>query len=400
MDSRPRLWAWTGRLSPRMADLLIVAVLTVLGLISTVLDPFERRGSLAQPWALLLAVGLLLFQTVPLYWRRRMPNLVLLLIGGALAIKFLVGINGTVAVLGLLIGMYSVAVYGSGRRRLWALVVASLFFVAGFVIFAITGNPRFIAISVPAVAHVAAWLVGDYLRTRRAYVATLEERAIRLERERDLDRQVAADEERARIARELHDVVAHDVSVIAIQAGAARTIQQTQPQAAAEALGLIETTARKTLVELSQLLGVLRKVDDDGVAQRAPQPGLAQVATLLEELRTAGMAVDYRVEGETESLPPAVDLSAFRIIQESTTNILKHARARHVDILVSYRPNEVGLRVRDDGVFVAPPNGRPSGHGLIGMRERVELFGGELKTGPLKGGGFEVLARLPYQLEP
>jgi signal transduction histidine kinase len=399
MDSGPRLWAWTGRLSPRAADLLIVIVLTALGLISTVLDPFERRGQVGQPWAFMLAVGLLLFQTVPLYWRRRVPNLILVLTASALAIKFLVGINGSIAVVGLLIGMYSVAAYGGARRRVWALVVAGLFFVAGFVIFALTGNPRFIAISVPAVAHVAAWLIGDYLRTRRAYVAALEERAIRLERERDLDRQVAADEERARIARELHDVVAHDVSVIAIQAGAARTVQQAQPEAAAQALSLIETTARKTLVELSQLLGVLRKVDE-AAAQRAPQPGLTQVASLVDELRTAGLAVDYRVEGETQTLPPAVDLSAYRIIQESTTNILKHARARHVDILVSYRPDEVGLRVRDDGTPAALPNGRPSGHGLIGMRERVELFGGELKAGPLKGGGFEVLARLPYQREP
>lgn len=394
MDSRPARWAWTGRLSAWTTDLLIVSVLTVLGLISTGFDPFERQAPMGQPWALLLAVGLLLFQTVPLYWRRRVPNLVLLLTGAALAIKFLVGINGTIAVLGLLIAMYSVAVYGSGRRRLWALVVAGLIFIAGFVVFAVTGNPRFIAISVPAIAHVAAWLVGDYLRTRRDYIAALEDRAIRLERDRHLDRRIAADEERARIARELHDVVAHDVSVIAIQAGAARTIQGTQPQAAGEALGLIESTARKTLVELSQLLGVLRKVDG-AAAQRAPQPGLAQMNTLVDELRSAGVAVQCHVEGETRALPPALDLSAYRILQESTTNILKHARAGHVDIVVSYRPNEVGLRVRDDGVGAANPNGRASGHGLIGMRERVELFGGELSTGPLKGGGFEVMARLP-----
>lgn len=391
---RPRRWAWTSTLSPRAFDLVLVAVLTILGVISTLFDPFARRGPLGQPWNVLLAIGLLLLQTIPLYWRRRRPNLVLLVVSGAFALKYLLGINSTIASVGLLIGIYSVAVYG--RRRVWALVVAGLFFVAGFVVFAVTGNPKALALSVPAVFHVAAWLVGDYLRTRRDYVAALEERAASLERDRELDRQHAADEERARIARELHDVVAHDVSVIAIQAGAARTVHEAQPEAAAEALNLIESTARKTLVELNQLLGVLRKADG-AAPQRAPQPGLAQVPILIEELRAAGVAVNYRIDGEATVLPQALDLSAYRILQESTTNILKHAHAGHVEILLSYRADEIGLRVRDDGTGEARPNGRAPGHGLIGMRERVELFGGELKTGPLKGGGFEVMVRLPIQ---
>src|SRR5919201_3366896 len=204
MESRPRLWAWTGRLSPQTADLLIVAVLTVLGGISMAFEPFERSSPLRQPLAAVLAVGLLLVQTVPLYWRRRAPNTVLILVAAAFAAKYALGIHTSLASVGILIAMYSVAAYGGGRRRLWALVAAGLLFILGFVLFAVTGNPRFIAISVPSAVHVAAWLVGDYLRTRRAYVAALEERAIRLERERRLDRQIAADEERARIARELH----------------------------------------------------------------------------------------------------------------------------------------------------------------------------------------------------
>jgi signal transduction histidine kinase len=193
----------------------------------------------------------------------------------------------------------------------------------------------------------------------------------------------------------LHDVVAHDVSVIAIQAGAARTVQQSQPQAAGEALALIETTARKTLGELSQLLGVLRRADG-GSPQRAPQPGLDQVGSLLDELKLAGLHVENRVEGEPRPLAPAVNLSAYRILQESTTNILKHARAKQVQILIRYGEGELVLRVRDDGMGVrGEPGG--SGHGLVGMRERVSLFGGELEAGPLKGGGFEVLARLPTE---
>ncbi|HEY9288037.1 MAG TPA: histidine kinase, partial [Candidatus Dormibacteraeota bacterium] len=227
---------------------------------------------------------------------------------------------------------------------------------------------------------------------RRAYVAALEERASRLERDRRVDRQLAADEERARIARELHDVVAHDVSVIAIQTGAARTVQQSQPAAAAEALTLIEDTARKTLVELSQLLGVLRKIDANG-AQRAPQPGLDQLPRLVEEIRAAGLQVEYRVDGMPQALPPAIDLSAYRIVQEATTNVLKHAHAQHLEIAIGYRPREIQLRIRDDGS--GPPRGGGGGHGLVGMRERVALFGGQLSAEPRPGGGFEVLATLP-----
>ena len=197
----------------------------MLGLISLGVDPFSERR-IAAPFLFPVAVGLLLVQTVPLAWRRTHPSLVLVLIASAFGLKILFGINTSVAAVGLLIGMYSVAVYASGRLRVFFLALAGLGFIAGFVVFAITGNPRSFALSVPSLAHAAAWLLGDYLRTRRAYVAQLEDRAARLERDRDQDRQLAADQERSRIARELHDVVAHDVSVIAIQAGAARTIRR------------------------------------------------------------------------------------------------------------------------------------------------------------------------------
>jgi signal transduction histidine kinase len=396
MEMRAPGWAWTGRLKPRTVDWLIVAVLTVLGLISIGVDPTSERR-FASVLLFPVAVGLLLVQTVPLAWRRTHPSLVLVLIASAFGIKILLGINTSVAAVGLLIGMFSVAMYGSGRLRVFFLGVAGLGFIAGFVVFAITGNPRSFALSVPSLAHAAAWLLGDYLRTRRAYVAQLEDRAARLERERDQDRQLAADQERSRIARELHDVVAHDVSVIAIQAGAARTIQASQPQAAVQALGLIETTARRTLVELSQLLGVLRK--GDGVsADRNPQPGIDQLPLLVNELRSAGLSVDVSTNGEPRPLPPAVDLSAYRILQEATTNVLKHARARHVNIRIAYRANDIVLFVRDDGVGKRAASTGASGHGLIGMRERVSLFGGKLRASALPTGGFVVAARLPIKL--
>jgi signal transduction histidine kinase len=396
MEMQAPGWAWTGRLKPRSIDWLIVAVLTVLGLFSIGVNPFRDRG-LVSPLLIPLAVGLLLIQTVPLAWRRTHPSLVLVLIASAFGVKILLGMNTGAAAVGLLIGMYSVAVYGSGRLRVFFLALAGLGFVAGFVVFALTGNPRSFALSVPSLAHAAAWLLGDYLRTRRAYVAQLEDRAARLERERDQDRQLAADQERSRIARELHDVVAHDVSVIAIQAGAARTIQASQPQAAVQALGLIETTARRTLVELSQLLGVLRK--GDGVsADRNPQPGIDQLPLLVNELRSAGLSVDVSTNGEPRPLPPAVDLSAYRILQEATTNVLKHAQARRVQIRIVYRPNDLVLMIRDDGVGRRAASTGTSGHGLIGMRERVSLFGGKLRAGAPPMGGFVVAARLPIRL--
>jgi signal transduction histidine kinase len=382
-------------------------VLLLFGLINALLDlrfaerepayPFGRPPGLAI--SVVVGLALLLVQVLPLLWRRSHPSLVLLLVGGAFAARVLLGFSPGIAGFGLLVAMYSVAAYEVRARRLAFLVVAGLGFVAGFVVFGVTGNPRSFAITVPSLFFVAAWLIGDYLRTRRAYVAQLEERAARLERERDQDRRLAADEERTRIARELHDVVAHDVSVIAIQAGAARAVQASKPEAAAQALGLIETTARETLIELNRLLGVLR--GGNGVTpDRSPQPGIGQLAGLVEQLRAAGLEVDARVEGEARPLPPALDLSAYRILQEATTNVLKHARARRVDIRVHYAEGMLALDVRDDGPGDWRNFNSSSGHGLIGMQERVALFGGQFRAGRDPAGGFSVHARLPLEPAP
>ncbi|TMB68905.1 MAG: sensor histidine kinase [Chloroflexi bacterium] len=407
METRPRGWGWIGRLQPRIFDRLLVGFLLSIGLINAILDlrfaERELRFPLGAPTGMaipfLVGLALLLVQVVPLLWRRSHPSVVLLLVAAAFAARVLLGFNPGIAGFGLLVAMYSVAAYEWGVRRLVFLVVAGMGFIAGFVVFGVTGNPRSFAITVPSLFFVAAWLIGDYLRTRRAYVAQLEERAARLERERDQDRRLAADEERTRIARELHDVVAHDVSVIAIQAGAARAVQATRPEAAAQALGLIETTARETLIELNRLLGVLR-ANNGATADRRPQPGISQLPGLVEELRAAGLEVDARVEGEARPLSPAVDLSAYRILQEATTNVLKHARARRVDIRVRYAETMLALDVRDDGAGDGRDPTASSGHGLIGMRERVALFGGKLHAGRNRAGGFSVHARLPLTPSP
>ncbi len=179
----------------------------------------------------------------------------------------------------------------------------------------------------------------------------------------------------------------------------ATTVQATRPEAAAQALGLIETTARETLIELNRLLGVLR-ANNGATADRRPQPGISQLPGLVEELRAAGLEVDARVEGEARPLSPAVDLSAYRILQEATTNVLKHARARRVDIRVRYAETMLALDVRDDGAGDGRDPAASSGHGLIGMRERVALFGGKLHAGRNRAGGFSVHARLPLTPSP
>jgi signal transduction histidine kinase len=407
VETGARGWGWIGRLQPRTFDRLLVGVVLLFGLINALLDlrlaergpgyPFRAQSGLAI--SVVVGLALLLVQVLPLLWRRSHPSLVLLLVGGAFGARVLLGFSPGIAGFGLLVAMYSVAAYEVRARRLAFLVVAGLGFVAGFVVFGVTGNPRSFAVTVPSLFFVAAWLIGDYLRTRRAYVTQLEERAARLERERDQDRRLAADEERTRIARELHDVVAHDVSVIAIQAGAARAVQASKPEAAAQALRLIETTARETLIELNRLLGVLRG-GNGATPDRSPQPGIDQLAGLVEQLRAAGLEVDARVEGKAGPLSPALDLSAYRILQEATTNVLKHARARRVDIRVRYSETMLALDIRDDGAGDGGDPASSSGHGLIGMRERVALFGGKLHAGRNRAGGFSVHARLPLEPAP
>jgi signal transduction histidine kinase len=219
----------------------------------------------------------------------------------------------------------------------------------------------------------------------------------RLARDREVAAREAVLDERARIARELHDVVAHHMSVMVVQAGAARAVGERDPAAAAEALRQIEASGRTGLAEMRRLLEVLKSGEEgDG---RAPQPGLAQLNDLIEGMRATGMLVEAEVAGPPRPLPPGVDLSAYRIVQEALTNSLKHAGGASAHVLVRYETDAVELEVVDDGPGPPPSdaNGAAAGHGLIGMRERVQLFGGELDAGSRAGGGFRVWARLPAE---
>ena len=240
-----------------------------------------------------------------------------------------------------------------------------------------------------------AWIAGYALRTRVEQAEAAEVRAAQAERERELAARIAVAEERARIARELHDVVAHAVSVMVLRTGAVRHGLPADRADDREALRDVERVGRTALAEMRRLLGAMRNGTDE--LELTPQPGLGNLAPLLDEVRSAGLAVTLHIEGEAVALPPAIDLSAYRIVQEGLTNALKHARASSADVVLRYAPEELRIEVRDDGRGAATPDGM--GHGLVGVRERVTLFGGEMSAGPADGEGFVLRTRLPLRTE-
>jgi signal transduction histidine kinase len=236
-----------------------------------------------------------------------------------------------------------------------------------------------------------AWLAGFAVRERTGQAEAAEERASRAEREREAAARLAVAEERARIARELHDIVAHAVSVMVLHVGAVRHNLPEMLDEDKDALRGVEHTGRTALADMRRLLGAMRRDGDD--LELAPQPGLDSLDPLLEEFRRAGLLVRLHVDGEPVALPRTLDLSAYRIVQEGLTNTLKHAGASHADVVVRYEPDQLQIDVRDDGHGSSPSDGL--GHGLVGVRERVKIYGGEMTAGAAAGGGFILSTRLP-----
>jgi signal transduction histidine kinase len=347
-----------------------------------------------------LAVGyaLVLLHTLPLAARRRFPGTVLAVCvasGLAFAALFMPPVFLGPA---MLVAVYSVAAYGSRWVSLAGLVVAELGLAAVWLTPAMLERSTFLLfMGILAVA----WVLGNFVGDRQVYAAQLEERTAELERAREELARRAVTEERLRLARELHDVVAHAMSVIAVQSGVGAHVANTQPKEAAKALAAIEATSRAALEELRRLLGVLRQADDPQ-GDLAPVPGLADLEGLLAEVGKAGLAVRLRVNGTRPPLPAGVDLSAYRIVQEALTNVVKHAGSAHAQVTIGYRDLEVTVEIIDDGrgaVTPAGDGGAGTGQGLIGMRERVAAFGGDLEVGPGPDGGFRVAARLPLAVE-
>jgi len=386
-ESPLRTGPWlAGRFTPRQMDWIVVGAAFLLSGPPLAHTAFQAHESVV------VALVALPFGTIPLLWRRSHPGPVLAVVGAAFAVSAFFTAREPIGA-GVIFGVFAAALYGDRGTRIAVGAVAVGAMAAAFATVLATGEARTLGhLAGTAFGSGVAWVFGDRHRTHRAYLAQLEEHAARLERDREEHARQAADEERGRIARELHDVVAHNVSVIAVQAGAARATSDGNPEQATEALGLIERTARSTLAELRTLLGILRKEGREGPAL-GPQPTLAQLDALVARARESGLRIETRMEGDIGDLPAVVDLSAYRIVQEALTNSLKHAPGARVELVVRRGAGELDVVVTDDGPGVSER--AADGQGIIGMQERAALVGGELHAGPAPSGGFRVEARLP-----
>ncbi|MGH2808529.1 MAG: sensor histidine kinase [Actinomycetota bacterium] len=331
------------------------------------------------------AIAVLLGSTLPLVLRRRYPFGSGFVVGVSLV---LAGANdaGELGVGGL-VSIYTVASLSPPLKRKLALA---------FVIAAIFTNPfidgDFESIPEDVVTLGGAWALGVLVRTRRAYTEQLEERAARLERERLTLAQLAVAQERARIARELHDVVAHSMGVMVVQAQGAKSVLKDDPTAADEALTRIEAVGRDALGDMRKLLGVLRTSEES--AALIPQPGLSGLGSLIDTFESAGLSVEVETSGSPGPLSPGADLSAYRIVQESLTNVMKHAGVDRALLAMTWEPGWLTIEVRDEGRGAGSSNG---GHGIVGMKERVSMLGGTLSTRSDNGNGFVVTARVPVE---
>jgi signal transduction histidine kinase len=370
-------------------DLLFALGLTVLGQV----EIWTREIDADHAAYAALAIPI----TLALAWRVQAPLAVLAVIAGTFfpsALLFpLSGDAAFAVVAALLIALYSVGAHTGGWRAV-AGVLAMLAVVFGVVAADPEGaDPGSYVFFLFVVG--GPWLAGRAIRHRRLSERHLEARALAAEREREERARAAVAEERVRIARELHDVVAHAISVIVVQARGGRRSLATEPEEAREAFDSIEASGREALAEMRRLLGMLRKGDEE--LALAPQPSLRHLDTLVAQVKEAGLPVELFVEGEPTALPPGVDLSAYRIVQEALTNALRHAGPATARVVVRYGAEDLEVEVTDTGR--RPAGGDGAGHGLVGMRERVTLFGGELEAGRRGEGGFAVRARLPLASE-
>jgi signal transduction histidine kinase len=375
-----REMSWARR-HPFVVDGLLAAVL-VLGF-----GHLGPDGHTAAGLAIAVVMGAAL--TV----RRRWPTQAFVVVAIAAGFQFVLDVPAQVFDVALVVALYTVAATRSRREALVALVVVELGVFAASMWWS---NEPARAVFGPAVLAVAAVLLGNSMRLRRAYLHELEERAARLEFERDQQAQIAAAAERSRIARELHDIVAHSLSVMVAQAdGASYTIDSDLARAKGAVLSIAQT-GRDALTEMRRLLGVLRESDTgSGVA---PQPGVEQLGELVDSVRRAGLRVQLTLTGDPRPLPRGLELTAYRIMQEALTNTLKHGGANpHAWVTIEYGADAVALRIEDDGVGAGALVGASSepGQGLVGMRERAAVYGGSVETGERPGGGFRVVARLP-----
>lgn len=379
------------RSNPLIFDALLAASLMSLGLV-TLLAGARDVGSYDP-----LSVALLLLQPLPLVVRRVFPIGVLVVTLAMTLVHAFFALEDLSSGLPVLIAVFTVAESYPRRRSVpWALVTA----IGFFTLIAIRGGiPAALGSVIQTqLAVLAAWTLGAWARERQAYIGLVEERAAQAERTREERAERAVAEERERIAREMHDVVTHHVSVIVIQAGAAERALERRPADARQAVAAIAATGRQALADMRTMLGILGPprggTDVEGDAPE-PMPGLDRLGELIESVRAAGLPVELTVSGERRRLHPGVELSAYRIIQEALTNTLKHADGARSHVSVRYGADALEIRVEDEGGAGAGAlAGAGQGRGIIGMRERVAMFGGDFEAGP-SPTGFRVAARLP-----
>jgi signal transduction histidine kinase len=391
-----------------VSDVAIAAALFVIGL-TEVWVPWHVGGvgTVGNASRAVETVMTGLF-TAPLVLRRRQAVAACVGVCCALAAQVLFvdpHLSLFAGLLPLMISVYSASTYGAARRRVYGLVAA--FAIDGVLIVRIPEERASGELLFGIFIITGVWVVGDLVRSRQLRAEHATSHVLRVEAERDAWAIEVLAEERARIARELHDVIAHGVSLMGVQAAAARALLDSDLDGARAALRAVEDCSRESVAELQRLLGVLRDVECAPALE--PQPGMARLRDLAADMRSAGMVVELQIEGEERYLPPGVDLTAYRIVQEALTNTLKHAGAAAAEVRVRYRAAELVLEIVDNGQTSSTTarhgqgqghghgqgQGQGHGHGLVGMRERVALYGGSLQVGPTSVGGFAVNARLP-----
>lgn len=368
-------------LAGRSADITLAAVLAVFAVLDVLLSP-EWRGPDAVNAVVVPTMAL------SLAWRQRRPMTVLaLILGGYVGLSVVFGATQSWSFTFIVIvALYSAVVHG-GRPLLAAVLAAVAIVVAALTDPLVSSFGDAVWGPTLVVLTVVAGFTGRAIRTR---TSALDRRAEGLDREERRRAAEAAAEERRRIARELHDIISHSLGVVVLQAGAAERVLDRDPARAREVLESIRATGQEAIGEMGTLLGLL---DSSPRSSREPQPSLADLDGLVSRMRDAGLSVELEMEGQRRELPAALELSAFRVMQEGLTNSLKHARAAHVRAVLRYREDELQVDVADDGV--AGGNGVGTGRGLAGMRERVEVFGGTLEAGPQPGGGWTLHATFP-----
>ncbi|MFI9629992.1 sensor histidine kinase [Streptomyces sp. NPDC052042] len=369
------------------------------------LSAVARAEGGGEPLAIaLIALGLCTVVAL----RRRAPEKMLLLAVAMGVAQLLTGVVPNSANFAMLVIVFTVAAVG--KRWASRLALGCSLGAAGLAQLRWPADTeqsgwlqQVFVIVVLTVPFVLAWVLGDSMRTRRAYFNQLEERAARLEREREAQSKVAVAAERARIARELHDVVAHNVSVMVVQADGAAYVMDTAPDQAKQALETISDTGRQALAEMRRLLGVLRTGDAQESGEYVPQPDVGQIEVLVEQVRQTGLPVDFKIEGTPRALPSGVELTAYRIVQEALTNTRKHGGPdAGASVRLVYFDDGLGLLIEDDGrgashEMYEDGGADGAGHGMIGMRERVGMVGGTLDAGPRPGGGFRISVLLPLK---